>query len=52
MFYLFLREGWRERERGRGRERKDRGSEAGSGLCTDSRELGSGLELTYYEIMT
>ena len=53
MFYLFLRAGETEHERGRGRERgKGPESEAGSRLQGASTEPDAGLKLTDPKIMT
>ena len=51
--YLFLRERRvRAREHAGEGQRGDRGSEAGSRLCSDNREPDAGLELTNHEIVT
>ena len=48
--YSFLREKEIEHEQGKGRERGTHRIQ--SGICTDSRELQVGLELTNHKIIT
>ena len=52
-FFKCFTDFWeREGEQGRGRERGGRKQRIQSGLCADSREPDSGLELTNRETMT
>ena len=52
VYLLFLRDTGRVRVGGGAEREGDTESEAGSGLCADSREPHAGLELMNPEIMT